>query len=69
MGFGYIFVLLTMGVFRELLGTGKLVFFGKQLISFGPGFDPPRILILFPGAFLTFGFYIALVRFLKRGGT
>lgn len=66
MGLGYIWILFTMGFVRELLGTGKIVFFDKVLISFGPSFEPPRILILFPGAFLTFGLLIALVNFINR---
>jgi electron transport complex protein RnfE len=66
MGLGYIWVLFTMGFFRELFGTGKIVLFEKTLISLGPSFEPPRILILFPGAFLTFGLLMALVNYINR---
>lgn len=66
MGLGYIWILFTMGFVRELFGTGQIVFFDKTVISFGSSFEPPRILILFPGAFLTFGFLMALVNFINR---
>ncbi|MBI4744206.1 MAG: electron transport complex subunit RsxE [Actinobacteria bacterium] len=61
MGIGYTLVLLIMGFIRELLGTGKLIAFDKVLISLGPVFEPPRIMVMFPGAFLTFGFLIAIL--------
>lgn len=60
MGAGYTIVLLIMGVIRELLGTGKIVLFDKQIISLG-SFNPPAIFILFPGAFLTFACLMALL--------
>jgi electron transport complex protein RnfE len=60
MGAGYTMVLLIMGVIRELLGTGKIVLFDKQIISLG-SFNPPAIFILFPGAFLTFACLMALL--------
>jgi len=61
MGLGYTWVLLVMGIFRELLGTGKIVAFHQTLISLGSNFDPPRFFIAFPGAFLVFGLLIALL--------
>lgn len=61
MGIGYTWVLMVMGIFRELLGTGKIVAFHQTLISLGPNFDPPRFFIAFPGAFLVFGLLIALL--------
>ncbi|MDD5448320.1 MAG: electron transport complex subunit E [Actinomycetota bacterium] len=60
LGVGYTMVLLIMGVIRELFGTGKIVIFDKTLISLG-SYNPPLILIMFPGAFLTFGFLLALL--------
>lgn len=59
MGIGYTMVLLVMGFIRELLGTGQLIVFDATIINLGNGFQPPRILVSFPGAFLTFGFLIA----------
>jgi electron transport complex protein RnfE len=61
MGIGYTLVLLVMGFIRELLGTGKLIAFNQTLISLGSNFDPPRIMVMFPGAFLTFGFLMAIL--------
>lgn len=66
MGLGFIWILFAMSFVRELFGTGKIVFFEKTLISFGPSFEPPSILILFPGAFLTFGLLMALVNYMNR---
>ncbi len=66
MGLGYIWILFTMGFVRELLGTGKIVFFDRTILSFGPSFEPPVIFILFPGAFLTFGLLMAFVNFVNR---
>lgn len=62
MGVGYTGVLVAMGAFRELVGTGKMVVFQKSIIDLTSiGFIPPRIAILFPGAFLTFAFLIAIL--------
>lgn len=66
MGAGYTIVLLVMGVFRELFGTGKIIAFDTLIVSLGAGFEPPRILIMFPGAFLTFGFLVAIANYLTR---
>jgi electron transport complex protein RnfE len=66
MGFGYILVLLIMGFIRELTGTGAIVLFGKTLISLGSGFQPPTIMIMFPGAFLTFGLLLGLINRLQN---
>lgn len=60
LGVGYTTVLLIMGIIRELFGTGKIVIFDKTLISLG-SYNPPLILVMFPGAFLTFGFLLALL--------
>lgn len=62
MGLGFAGVLLTMGTIREVVGTGKMIFFEKALFDLTKfGFSPPRIAVLFPGAFLTFGFLIAIL--------
>lgn len=59
-GVGYTLVLLVMGFVRELLGTGRIVLFDRTLVSLGP-FNPPVIFVLFPGAFLTFAFLMAVL--------
>lgn len=68
MGIGFTGVLLVMGIIRELCGTGSIILFEKTLISFGESFQAPTIMIMFPGAFLTFGLLMALLnRFQQRG--
>jgi electron transport complex protein RnfE len=60
-GLGYTAILLIMSTFRELLGTGKIVMFNTTIISLGTK-DMPVILILFPGAFITFALLSALLQ-------
>jgi len=57
MGLGFILVLVTLGIIREILGSGSI--FG--LAFMGDGFTPWMVMILPPGAFLTLGIMIALV--------
>lgn len=59
MGLGYTIVLVSLAAIRELFGSGQIVFLGTTLISFGPAYRGPGILLLFPGAFIVFGFIIA----------
>ncbi|MEJ2764230.1 NADH:ubiquinone reductase (Na(+)-transporting) subunit D [Photobacterium sp. MCCC 1A19761] len=62
-GLGYGFVLITVGFFRELLGSGKL--FGAQvlpLISEGGWYQPNGIMLLAPSAFFLIGFLIWTIR-------
>lgn len=56
MGIGFIAVLVTLGVIREILGTGTI--FGLSVM--GEWFTPWMVMILPPGAFLTLGILIAL---------
>lgn len=68
MGMGYTIALLLMGFIREILGTGKLTVFGRTVISLPQNYEPASIFILFPGAFLTFAFLIALNRWVTQRG-
>lgn len=68
MGIGYIGLLVVMGVIRELFGTGKILLFDKTVISLGTVFQPPTIMILFPGAFLVFGFLMAFLNWIQNRG-
>mgnify|MGYP000151674288 CR=1 FL=1 len=61
LGMGYTSVLLIMSVFRELLGTGKIVFGDTAIINLGSD-SMPVILIMFPGAFITFALLLALLQ-------
>ena len=64
-GLGYTSVLLIMSVFRELLGTGKIVMFKRTVVSLGTD-KMPVILILFPGAFITFALLSALLQWYQQ---
>ena len=56
MGVGFIFVLILLGSFREILGSGSI--FGIAIM--GEWFDPWMVMILPPGAFLGLVFFIAI---------
>jgi electron transport complex protein RnfE len=64
-GLGYTSVLLIMSVFRELLGTGEIEMFGTTIITLGTD-KMPTILILFPGAFITFALLAALLQWYQQ---
>jgi len=66
-GLGYTLVLLIIAVIRELGGTGQIVAFENTIVSL-KGFQPPQILQSFPGAFLTFGVLMGLLRKLQGKG-
>lgn len=63
MGVGFTMALTLLGAIRELLGS--LSIFGLQLIE-GDGM---LVFILAPGAFITLGFLIALMNWLKNRST
>ncbi|OEF26295.1 NADH:ubiquinone reductase (Na(+)-transporting) subunit D [Vibrio rumoiensis] len=65
-GLGYGFVLIVVGFFRELLGSGRL--FGMQvlpLISEGGWYQPNGLMLLAPSAFFLIGFLIWVIRTFK----
>ena len=65
-GLGYGFVLITVGFFRELLGSGKL--FGIEvlpLVSNGGWYQPNGLMLLAPSAFFLIGFLIWAIRTFK----
>lgn len=66
MGLGYTLIIVTLAFLREFFGTGKVMFFGRQLIGLPTGYQPPGILMLFPGAFIIFGFMIAASRWFNE---
>jgi len=66
MGVGYTIIISGLGAFRELFGSGKLVFLQHTLVSFGSAYRGPNILLLFPGAFLLFGLIVAGSRALNK---
>jgi Na+-transporting NADH:ubiquinone oxidoreductase subunit D len=62
-GFGYTFVLLYVGFFRELLGAGKLL--GYSILTLnteGGWYIPNGLLLLSPSAFILIGLLIWVIR-------
>ncbi len=62
-GIGYGMILLTVAIFRELLGAGTLM--GHRLMP--AGYEPARAILLAPGAFLIMGVIIWIVRGIQLG--
>ena len=65
MGLGYTTVIVLLAFLREFFGTGRVMFFGHAVLSMPAGYQPPGILLLFPGAFILFGFMIAGTKWLN----
>jgi Na+-transporting NADH:ubiquinone oxidoreductase subunit D len=62
-GFGYTFILLFVGFFRELLGSGKLL--GYTIFALnteGGWYNPNGLFLLSPSAFIIIGLFIWFVR-------
>jgi electron transport complex protein RnfE len=66
MGLGYTLMIAGMGLFREIVGTGKLTFLGKVIFALPASYPAPSIILLFPGAFILFGFMMALTQAWNR---
>lgn len=62
MGLGFTMALVVLGGIREMLGAGSL--FGYKFIS--EGADGVLVFILAPGAFITLGFLIAILKKLNK---
>jgi Na+-transporting NADH:ubiquinone oxidoreductase subunit D len=65
-GLGYSLVLILVGFFRELLGSGKL--FGvtiMPLVTEGGWYQPNGLMVLAPGAFFLIGIFIWVLRWRK----
>ncbi|GAB2190301.1 electron transport complex subunit E [Sessilibacter sp. MAH1] len=71
MGLGFIWVLVVVGAFREILGSGTLfahasLLFGENMhwleITVIPEYQGILLLVLPPGGFLVLGFLLALKR-------
>ncbi len=62
-GFGYSIVLLVVGFFRELFGSGKLLGISVfPLVSEGGWYQPNGLMVLAPGAFFLIGIFIWILR-------
>jgi electron transport complex protein RnfE len=66
MGMGYWTIIVLLAAVRELFGSGKLVWFGTTLLRLPDWYAPPALLLLFPGAFILFGFAIVLARYINE---
>lgn len=66
MGVGFTMVIVVLGLIRELFGAGEIVFLGAQLIKFPEWYRAPGVLLLFPGAFIVFGFMIAAAKWYNQ---
>ena len=66
MGVGFSMVIVVLAFIREFFGTGKVMFFGDAVLSMPAGYQAPGILMLFPGAFITFGFMIAAAKWFNE---
>ncbi len=62
-GLGYAIVLLVVGFFRELFGSGKLLGVSVfPLVSEGGWYQPNGLMVLAPGAFFLIGIFIWVLR-------
>lgn len=66
MGLGFSAVIVLLAFLREFFGSGRVVFFGEPVLSMPAGYAAPGILMLFPGAFILFGFIIAGSKWLNE---
>jgi electron transport complex protein RnfE len=62
MGLGFTMALVILGGIREMLGAGSL--FGYKFIA--ESADGILVFILAPGAFITLGFLIAILKKLNK---
>ncbi len=69
MGVGFSVVLVGLAFLREFFGSGKIDFMGASVLKMPAGYAPPTILMMFPGAFILFGFIVAFVRWLNERPT
>ncbi|MDR2210213.1 MAG: NADH:ubiquinone reductase (Na(+)-transporting) subunit D [Spirochaetaceae bacterium] len=66
-GLGYSLMLLTLGVFRELFGSGKLFgFVIMPVIKDGGWYEPNGLLLMPPSAFFLIGLIIWALRIWKK---
>lgn len=57
MGLGFTLALMLIGSVRELIGNGSI--FGQALL--GASYEPMLLLVLAPGAFITFGLLLGII--------
>lgn len=57
MGFGFTLALTLIGIVREIIGSGSA--FGINIL--GAAYEPMLLLVLAPGAFITFGLLLGII--------
>ncbi|MCX8006795.1 MAG: electron transport complex subunit RsxE [Coriobacteriia bacterium] len=62
MGIGYTAVIVLFAFVRELFGSGAVKFLGATLVGLPSWYPAPAVVLLFPGAFVLFGLFLALWR-------
>jgi electron transport complex protein RnfE len=66
MGIGFTLAVMLIGSIREFLGTGNIILMGRALLGAGgAGFEPAIIMILPPGAFITYGLVLGALNSLQ----
>ena len=66
-GIGYSVVLIFVGIFRELFGSGKLLGYNIMTpISEGGWYQPNGMALLSPSAFFLIGIFIWILRTVKK---
>jgi Na+-transporting NADH:ubiquinone oxidoreductase subunit D len=63
-GLGYAGVLGIIGLFRELLGSGKILWGGHTVVAL-EWYEPNQLMVMAPGAFIALGFLVAVLSALK----
>ncbi len=63
MGAGYTMALLLISSVREMLGSGGVSLMGATV---NLGFNPAKIMLLSPGAFLTLGLALGVMNYMRR---
>lgn len=66
MGLGFAIVIVALAIIREFLGSGEIVFMGLSLVKMPDWYRGPGIMMLFPGAFIVFGFIVAGMTAINR---
>ena len=66
MGTGYSIMIVVLATIREVVGAGQIVFLGNTILQLPAWYRPPGLVLLFPGAFIIFGFMVALASAYNR---
>lgn len=66
MGVGFAAVIIILATVREFVGSGEIVFLGTTIVRLGDWYRGPGVVLLFPGAFIIFGFMVAAAGSINR---